>query len=1238
MTHLRTYALSIMAILSLISTSARGQLLLSEGFETHTCTAGNCGTAIDGSCLAGWSRWYGSPAISSPAAPPQGANTLFFYYRILEDGEGMITSGAIASIPAGSAGDRLELDFDMFKFLANSDVAFRVYIGSGLSSNTLPAGECLQLQPNTSGANLELLGTVGGTDGAWQAVSLCHTAGIAYDQLLFDIEWTNPPSSEGTVGSYRIDQVVLNRVSAPPAPQISLVDIAPQLCAGNTVHATYKVCSEEAVTVTFDALSTPAMLTNTPVSVNVAAGSCETVSIIYTELNEIPEGGEIIFNVTAAATSSIFSCAPPAQSSFSHSYTKGCFEDVACISEGDGFTRVPGGDFSSLINQGYLLSAAASATQPQQLYFEGDVVMDVPAYTFSNDSELSFAPGVELRIASGSLLNIEFSHLQGCDMMWKGIALEQGSELYFVANTIEDAQYAIEALGNCDVSIFGNIFTNNYVGIYKAPSVDFFEFSQPFPMAANRFSMEGALLPPYPGQLPDPGQIGLAGIELHDTKFFEVGAYSLLGINEFSQLRNGIIADNATIFLINGNFDDLSGDFNPTNLSNLPEEGVGILATDRAFIDARDCEFNNMVRAVHTVDNKGLIVKDCIIEQVEDGVITLNSAPIIEYDVSDNRIVDFRQFGICLSELIGVAEGRIIGNVVISDTSIPGEYYTMSGIHLAIGANNSAAKIIEGNEITLNDSGFGIAVDNAISLQVLDNEVWHEGTASSNALRPSGGINVRESENAFLKNNTVEYNQTGDPNIGIVSGLNIIQSVDASLCCNTTDGHTYGTRLLGMMGNAEFRLTTIQDHGYGLECRNGTVISTQEHAGNRWGGSYASAAARHEGSEENISFSIFQVEPPQATDIWPTHKGIESPAAPGQWFELRLVGSAPASCAADPKCQGPPSEEMAFTPLDSLIRVGGFLGTDFGAALDWRGRQHLYHRMASNSGLHGISAEMDQFFAAESLGLIGQLDSVARGVAAIGEIGSDLDLDTKMDETWQLMEELRSLDSLFEAAATAADTMALQNTRQEMLQHLNGKLDSLNTGYGQWQQQLALKASQLLSFNSSITPGGNGFAANEQTVNNIALSLTASPNTPLSHSQKAALFSIAEQCLLEGGKAVIAARAMLLRDTSLSFTQYDDCSPVEERLPESPSMTPSISSGLSIVPNPGKENILVSWGAQPADKLEVYRINGERLAAFQLEEGSVELPISMSEYPNGLYLVRLLLQDGSTITKKLAVH
>lgn len=207
-----------------------------------------------------------------------------------------------------------------------------------------------------------------------------------------------------------------------------------------------------------------------------------------------------------------------------------------------------------------------------------------------------------------------------------------------------------------------------------------------------------------------------------------------------------------------------------------------------------------------------------------------------------------------------------------------------------------------------------------------------------------------------------------------------------------------------------------------------------------------------------------------------------------------------------------------------------------------------------------------------------------------------------------------------------------------MLQDLNGKLDSLNAGYEQAQQELAAKAGQLLNFNSSIAPGGNSFAANEQTVNDIALSLAASPGTPLSPSQETALFNIAEQCLLEGGKAVIAARALLLRDTAVAFAQYDDCSPVEERQSEAPAAAPSNSSGLSIVPNPGKENILVSWGAQPADKLEVYRINGERIAAFQLEEGSVELPISMSAYPNGLYLVRLLLQDGSAITKKLAVH
>ena len=385
----------------------------------------------------------------------------------------------------------------------------------------------------------------------------------------------------------------------------------------------------------------------------------------------------------------------------------------------------------------------------------------------------------------------------------------------------------------------------------------------------------------------------------------------------------------------------------------------------------------------------------------------------------------------------------------------------------------------------------------------------------------------------------------------------------------------------------------------------------------------------------NISNSIFQVEPPQATDLWPTHKGIESPAAPGQWFRP-FPGSAPDSCAADAECQGPPLEELVFKALDTLIHSGGLLGMDFGAALDWRGRQYLYHRMVSNSGLHGISAAMDQFFAAESSGLIEQLDSVGRGVAAMGEIGAGLA--ATEEEALLLMNELRSIDSLFEAAATAADTAALQNTRQEMLQHLNAKLDSLDAGYEQAQQELAVKASQLLSFNNSIAPGGNSFAANEQAVNEVALSLAASPDTPLSLSQEATLFSIAEQCLLEGGKAVITARALLLRDTSLAFAQYDDCSPVEERQLSLPLAAENVSSGLSVIPNPGKADILISWGALPAAKLEVYSINGEKIGVFQLEKGSSELPISMSGHPNGLYLIRLLLQDGRTITTKLAVH
>lgn len=478
----------------------------------------------------------------------------------------------------------------------------------------------------------------------------------------------------------------------------------------------------------------------------------------------------------------------------------------------------------------FKIKSILAEDQPQLLYFEGNVTVDIPIYTIAENSVLYFAPGAELRVASGSYLSVEFAHLRGCEEMWRGIALEQGSELYFVANTIEDAQYAIEALGNCDVSIFGNLFTNNYVGIYKAPSVDFFEFNQPFPMAANRFSMEGVLLPPYPGQLPDPGQIGLAGIELHDTKFLEVGAYALLGVNEFSLLRNGIIADNATIFVINGNFRDISGDFDPTNLSNLPEEGVGIVATDRALIDARDCEFDNMIRAVHTVANRGDVIKDNVITNVEDGIVSRYTQGFADCRIIDNEITNFRQFGIHVSDVLA-GDSRLIADNVITSTSGIEEYPLAAGILLAGGAANLAEKEITGNQITLNDLGIGISVQNAYGVQVLDNVVSHSGVASDDLpfpfFRLTAGLDIRESALAFVKGNIFTYDISGDPLVEFSSGILGLQCPDASFCCNTTDGHPNGTQLYGMFGNAEYRSTTIEDHGYGLRCRNGTAISTK---------------------------------------------------------------------------------------------------------------------------------------------------------------------------------------------------------------------------------------------------------------------------------------------------------------------------------------------------------------------------------------------------------------------------
>jgi Secretion system C-terminal sorting domain len=158
------------------------------------------------------------------------------------------------------------------------------------------------------------------------------------------------------------------------------------------------------------------------------------------------------------------------------------------------------------------------------------------------DSRITVSPGVTLTLQACTFV--------GCDRLWKGIDVLAGGALDASQNEFRDAKAAIEFRTGCGTStVIGNIFTNNYLGIYRRASI---LSSFPVTINYNNFSNSSAtgLLKPAIGIL-NPNTY-FAGLGLLSTTY---NTHSFAGIyiqyastlladiddNRFTEMNNGAI-------------------------------------------------------------------------------------------------------------------------------------------------------------------------------------------------------------------------------------------------------------------------------------------------------------------------------------------------------------------------------------------------------------------------------------------------------------------------------------------------------------------------------------------------------------------------------------------------------------------------------------------------------------------------------------------------------------------------
>lgn len=904
-------------------------------------------------------------------------------------------------------------------------------------------------------------------------------------------------------------------------------------------------------------------------------------------------------------------------------------------------TAIPANTFS--------LSGVPTLMKPC-IAIRGNLLIDNNYDLLILGGEIRMQPGSKIIVAPGSTLRLGLINqgtgtergIHGCEQMWRSIEVQPGGNLYAAYNVIQDAEYAFDLRGTyaapATFGSYDNDYDRNHVGI-RVKNAGFAALNQPYPAVLNRFRASSPLLPNFSNDIFNWNATApYSGLSLANTTFFLGSPSAPTLFNEFNGLRNGIVAEACALDVLHTRFLNAKGTLDYLWLTPpiATSEGMGIFARSCAPFNVRNCTFDGAVRAIHAPQSSPDI-RNSLIQNV-DGAVFCLPGPYNRINIFDNDIY-CRGLGLVVE--FGGAYTRVNINQNDPIQIVPSALFSPTAIRLKNMPEASAQiKRVTGNNIVLQaGAAKGIDMKNTGGWWIHGNDIQYANPNSDF----EGGINLSKADNNKIQENTITANGNASDNGKV--GIFVEGSEHNKICCNTTENLFTGFQFLGVSDDTKLRYSDIGNHVFGLLCGNPAalgltaIIGDQLQAGNTWNGLYDATGAGHYGGQQNVEGSEFFVELPQALPLWPDNP--LSPAKPGEWFR-DLPGST-ATCVLDPS-NCPPLPLLAeedpdgpggstgigrlLTGNELAIGRGEYGGTGaYSLATQFEGERSLYAKIKRDSSLLGQDSLVDQFFVHASTGVLGAMYEMDRQMVALGNIG---------EEDWDLLLELErgadsliglihQTDSAYQIAPTAADSLALQNQKMNLLA-------LLNTGQATWQDLIGdLKASWLINATAIIgqnatIPDTNMLVANRKALNRIWLETLASGNYNATQSQLDDLLDVALQCYYEGGDAVLQARALygalaqpLELDDALICTGGG-----EER---SQIKTEKVTDfKVKVVPNPAKDQFSVQASGVPEGAwlhVQIADLNGKILKDARVRNGEV---LAYAFAP-GLYFCRVLVGD-----------
>ncbi|MFN0035698.1 MAG: NosD domain-containing protein, partial [Saprospiraceae bacterium] len=336
--------------------------------------------------------------------------------------------------------------------------------------------------------------------------------------------------------------------------------------------------------------------------------------------------------------------------------------------------------------------------------------------------------GAEIVVKDKAKLEVtDFSILEGCEHMWRGITVENGGILAMTDNSqVLDAQWAIQAMSGSTIEVTDCYFDRDYAGIHVPVSANgAAQTVNVVAITGNQFATWSALKPAYTvtgdsdhEQDPIPGVYTYTGISLNDVVGFDIGAG-----NKFDEVRNAVFALRSGFTMEHCTIRNLVAD--PADLNGNPYFNVdqhGVYADYCPLAKVTYCSFLNF--------GKGIFSQASNITADFNTMAGFNfDSPEddmgIQCELNTNKSVRVRNntisawgTGIYVSNALPATILRIKGNILTMYPGSPGQHIDMQSIRWGLVAGNTMTRS------HASATGFGISMLSCSSITVEGNDMF----------------------------------------------------------------------------------------------------------------------------------------------------------------------------------------------------------------------------------------------------------------------------------------------------------------------------------------------------------------------------------------------------------------------------------------------------------------------------------------------------------------------------------